>query len=101
LNFPVIVRVTAAVAIFVVACSLAAWWEGQRPSGDEAGLWYGIIPPFAAIILAFVTRRVLFSLGFAIFLGDLLLHVPGNPGSIIAWESELCAAPIFFFDAYV
>jgi len=91
--------VTAGVAIFVVACSLAAWWEGQRPSGDEAGLWYGIIPPLAAIILAFVTRRVLFSLGLAIFLGGLLLHVPGNPGSISAWGSGLYAAPIFLVDA--
>ena len=95
----VILPVTGGTTIFVVVCSLAAWWQGQRPGGDEAGLWYGIVPPLSAIILAFVTRRVLFSLAFAMFLGGLLLHVPGNPTSIDAWGSGLYAAAVFLFDA--
>ena len=90
---------TGGTTIFVVVCLLAAWWQGQRPGGNEAGLWNGIVPPLAAIILAFVTRRVLFSLAFAIFLGGLLLHVPGNPTSIDAWGSGLYAAAVFLFDA--
>ncbi len=87
------------IAIFIVACSLAAWWEGQRPSDDEVGLWYGIVPPLAAIVLAFVTRRVIFSLGFAVILGGLLFHVPGNLTDLAAWGAGLYAAPIFVFDA--
>ncbi len=87
--------------MFAAACSLAAWWQGQHTGGGEAGPWYSIVPPLSAIVLAFVTRRVLLSLGFAIFLGGLLLHVPGNPASIEAWVSGLYTAPVFLFDAIV
>lgn len=55
MNFPLVVRVTVGIAVFVVVCSLAAWWEGQRPRSDEVRLCVGTILPFAAIILAFVT----------------------------------------------
>ena len=87
------IKPSNSVTRILVVCSLAAWWGGQRPRSDEAQLWVGTIPPFAAIIL------VLFSLGFAVVLGDLLLHVPGNPAALNTWESGLYAASMFFFDA--
>jgi Na+/H+ antiporter NhaC len=47
--------------------------------------WYSVVPPVLAIVLAFLTRRVLPSLGVAILTGGLLSHVPRAPLSGGAW----------------
>jgi Na+/H+ antiporter NhaC len=95
----VILRVAIGTAIFAVVCVLAQWWAGQRTDGNQIGLWYGIVPALSAITLAFVTRRVLLSLGLAIILGGLLSHLPGNLTSGEAWRAGLYAGPSFLFDA--
>ncbi|MBN1124338.1 MAG: Na+/H+ antiporter NhaC family protein [Sedimentisphaerales bacterium] len=51
----------------------------------EQGLWYSIIPPFLAIVLAIVTRHVFFSLCIAITVGSLLLFIPSQPINPQAW----------------
>ena len=48
-------------------------------------MWYSVIPPVLAIFLAFLTRRVLLSLGVAFVAGGLLTQVPQAPLSIGAW----------------
>lgn len=96
---PIILRATIGLVVFVIACSLAAWWAGQLPEDKDVGPWYSVVPPFAAIILAFATRRVVLSLAFAIFLGGLLVHLPGNLASISAWGHGLWASPTFVYDA--
>ncbi len=98
-SFKAILRLTGGVAAFAVVCALAYWWGEQRQVTGDDGLWYGIVPPVAAISLAFATRRILFSLAFAICLGGLLLHVPANPTSGHAWGSGLYAALGFLSDA--
>jgi len=64
------------IGVFIAVCLLAAWWGSQSAEGRDVGPWYGIVPPLSAIILAFVTRRVLLSLGIAICLGGLLYQIP-------------------------
>ena len=48
-------------------------------------MWYSIVPPMLAILLAFLTHHVLFSLGIAIIAGGFLTSVPQNPLSIDVW----------------
>ena len=71
-------------AVLATVCGLAAWFgraEGTRPEVA----WYSIVPPLLAIVLAFLTRRVLPSLGIAILTGGLLSHVPQAPLTGGAW----------------
>lgn len=48
-------------------------------------MWYSVVPPLLAIVLAFLTRRVLPSLGIAIVVGGVLTQVPQAPLSVGAW----------------
>jgi Na+/H+ antiporter NhaC len=48
-------------------------------------MWYSVVPPLLAIVLAFLTRRVLPSLGIAILAGGVLAQVPQAPLSAVAW----------------
>ena len=47
-------------------------------------MWYSIVPPMLAILLAFLTHHVLLSLGFAIVAGGFLTSVPQAPLSVDA-----------------
>ena len=64
-------------AAFTGVCLLAAWL-GRGAGAESDTVWYSIIPPLLAIVLAFLTRRVLPSLGIAILVGGLLSHVPAR-----------------------
>lgn len=76
-------------------------------------MWYSILPPFLAIILAFTTRKVVPSLGAAIIFGGFLAYFggyleglqnsegaelfigkspPGSMGEISAWGSAIAAS---------
>jgi len=83
----VITRGVVALIIFAVICALLA--ASLAPSGPDApeqrAMWYSIIPPLLAIVLAFLTRHVLASLGIAILVGGVLTRVPQAPLSAAAW----------------
>jgi len=94
-----ITRVVIAIVVFAVLCILAAWlapapntvmWYSVIPpviwyNVIPPALWYSVIPPLLAIVLAFLTRRVLPSLGIAILTGGVLSHVPKDPLTATAW----------------
>jgi len=77
-------RIIGAVVVFAAVCGVAAWFGRAQWPGAEPR-WYSVIPPILAIVLAFLTRRVLPSLGIAILTGGLLSHVPPAPLSAGAW----------------
>jgi Na+/H+ antiporter NhaC len=52
-------------------------------------MWYSVVPPLLAILLAFLTRRVLLSLGIAFVVGSLLSRIAPSPFSIWAWLEGL------------
>jgi len=61
-------------------------------------MWYSVVPPITAILLAFLTRHVLLSLGIAIVVGGLLTHVPQTPLSPSAWLDGLKTVSICVAD---
>jgi Na+/H+ antiporter NhaC len=80
-----ITRVAVAIVIFAALCTLAVLFAPAETEDPQAATWYSVIPPVLAIVLAFLTRRVLPSLGIAIIAGGLLSHVPRDPASAAAW----------------
>ncbi len=84
-----ITRFSVAIVVLAVPCALAAWCAPTRTDDPQAAVWYSIIPPLLAIVLAFLTRRALLSLGIAILTGGLLLQVPQAPLSIASWFEGL------------
>jgi len=80
-----ITRVTAAVIVFTALCALAARLAPAETQEPDAAMWYSVIPPLLAIVLAFLTRHVLPSLGIAILTGGLLSRVSQAPLSVAAW----------------
>ncbi len=79
----VFTRGAIALIIFGVLCGLAACLAPSR--GPQEPAWFSIIPPLLAIVLAFLTRHVLVSLGVAVLAGGLLTQVPQAPLSAAAW----------------
>jgi len=61
-------------------------------------MWYSVIPPMTAILLAFLTHHVLLSLGIAIVVGGFLTSVPQAPLSADAWLGGLRAVSSFVTD---
>ncbi len=55
-------------------------------------VWYSVVPPLLAIVLAFLTHSVVASLGIAIAIGGLLSAVPQAPLSIQTWAQGIAAA---------
>ncbi|MHC4568721.1 MAG: Na+/H+ antiporter NhaC family protein, partial [Planctomycetota bacterium] len=80
-----ITRVIVAIVVFAVLCTLAAWFAPAETEDPNTAMWYSVIPPVLAIVLAFLTRRVLPSLGIAILIGGLLSHIPKAPLDSAAW----------------
>ncbi|MHC4213191.1 MAG: hypothetical protein ACYSWP_07470, partial [Planctomycetota bacterium] len=85
LKSKVIVRIICAAVVFVIVCALAASVDTAQERGSEPLNWYSIMPPLLAIVLAFLTRRVLLSLGLAFVTGCLLAHIGSDPVNISAW----------------
>lgn len=77
-------RIGLGAGAFAIVCLLAVYLGHIAETGSDIH-WYSIIPPLLAITLAFLTRRVLPSLGLAILIGGLLSHVPANPLAAGAW----------------
>jgi len=70
--------------VLAALCGLAAWFSYD--AGEKSQFpWYSIAPPALAIILAFLTHHVIFSLGVALIIGGLLSTVPAAAGHAGAW----------------
>jgi len=61
-------------------------------------MWYSVVPPVLAILLAFLTHHVLLSLGIAIVAGGLLTQVPQAPLSAAGWLEGFKAVGIYVAD---
>ncbi len=85
-----ITRIAVAAVVFASVCTLAAWYSGTEGLAS-AGHWYSIVPPLLAIVLAFLTRHVMVSLGVAILVGGLLSAVPQAPTVGQAWLQGIVA----------
>ena len=88
----------AAIIIFVVICALTAYFAPVGEQNSQTGIWYSIVPPVLAIVLAFLTRHVLLSLGIAIVAGGLLTQVPQTPLSAAAWLEGFKTAGFYVAD---
>jgi Na+/H+ antiporter NhaC len=80
-----ITKSAAAVIIFGVICAFTAYIAPDGEQELQKSMWYTVVPPVLAILLAFLTRHVLLSLGIAIIAGGLLTKVPQSPMSVVAW----------------
>ncbi|MHC4556931.1 MAG: Na+/H+ antiporter NhaC family protein [Planctomycetota bacterium] len=87
-----IIRILSAVIILGIICGLAAYFAPHGRGDSQAGIWYSIIPPVLAILLAFLTRHVVLSLGIAILVGGFLTQVPQAPLNAGAWLEGLKSA---------
>ncbi|MDH3327036.1 MAG: Na+/H+ antiporter NhaC family protein [Gammaproteobacteria bacterium] len=56
---------------------------GAELVADLIPQWYSILPPFLAVFLAMITRKLLMSLGSAVILGGFLLAFQSSSESII------------------
>jgi Na+/H+ antiporter NhaC len=89
------IRSAGVVVVLGAICILTASFLPHAEQDLQTGLWYSVIPPLLAIVLAFLTRNVVLSLGIAIVVGGLLTHVPQAPLSAIAWFGGFEAAGIY------
>lgn len=91
------IRILAAAAVLAALCGLAAWF-GNAGGQKSQFPWYSIVPPALAIILAFLTHHVIFSLGVALIVGGLLSAVPPAAGNAGAWTQGIGAVGGYLAD---
>ncbi len=94
----VITKSAAAIVVFGVICALAAYLAPIDEKNLQTSMWYSVVPPVLAILLAFLTRHVLLSLGIAIIAGGLLTKVPQSPLSAAAWFEGFRSVGIYVAD---
>ena len=82
-------------------CVLSASFLPHANQDSQTVLWYSVFPPLMAIVLAFLTRHVILSLGIAIVVGGLLTHVPQTPLNAVAWFEGLEAAGMYVIDSII
>ncbi|MBN1505292.1 MAG: hypothetical protein JW955_00515 [Sedimentisphaerales bacterium] len=80
-------KLVGAGVIFAALCALAASFGGAGV--DSQARWYSVVPPLLAITLAFLTRKVLFSLGAAVIAGGLLTSICAAPHRLDTWATGL------------
>jgi len=57
--------------------------------------WYSVLPPLTAVFLAFITRKLLLSLGIAIAVGGILLALQNNAENIVSASVANSASYLF------
>lgn len=62
---------------------------------DTAPQWYSVLPPLMAVVLAFTTRKLLFSLGVAILLGGVLVAMEENRDNLLISAMTYTAGYLF------
>ncbi|MHC4792179.1 MAG: hypothetical protein ACYS8Y_12250, partial [Planctomycetota bacterium] len=80
----ILAKTVASAVIFAAICALAAISAPHQTADTQMAPWYSIIPPLVTIMLAFLTRNVLLSIGVAIIAGGLLTTLPSDPTSLSA-----------------
>jgi Na+/H+ antiporter NhaC len=80
-----IIKIVIVTAILGLGCGLLAYFSPHRGENSLTAMWYSIIPPALAILLAFLTHHVILSLGIAIVAGSFLTSVPQAPLTVHAW----------------
>lgn len=86
-----IIKVVIVTAILGFGCGLLAYFSPRSEENPPTAMWYSIVPPMLAILLAFLTHHVLLSLGIALIAGGFLTAVPQAPLSVGAWLKGLSA----------
>ncbi|MBN2592775.1 MAG: hypothetical protein JXA81_04645 [Sedimentisphaerales bacterium] len=86
------------IIILGLGCGVLAYFSPRGEENKSTAMWYSIIPPMLAILLAFLTQHVLLSLGIAIIAGGFLTSVPQAPLSIDAWLQGLKAVSTYVTD---
>lgn len=86
-----IIKIAIVIIILGLVCGLLAYFFPRSEENPTTAMWYSIVPPMLAILLAFLTHHVLLSLGIAIVAGGFLTSVPLAPLSIDAWLQGLRA----------
>jgi len=93
-----LIKNAAVIIVLVIGCGLLAYFAPGGGENQTTAMWYSVIPPMTAILLAFLTHHVLLSLGIAIVAGGLLTSVPQAPLSVDAWLGGLRAISTCFTD---
>ncbi len=90
--------VVGAGVVFIAVCAVAASLTPADTGGTHPIFWYSIIPPLLAIVLAFLTRHVIASLGMALIVGGFLCFVPQSPLNPGAWLAGVGATGTCLLD---
>ncbi|MHC4911648.1 MAG: Na+/H+ antiporter NhaC family protein [Planctomycetota bacterium] len=93
-----LIKNTGAGVFFIGVCALAICFTPDAKQGLPEVHWYSIIPPLLAILLAFLTRHIMLSLGTAIVVGGFLSTVPQAPFSGTAWWGGAKTAGVYVAD---
>ena len=93
-----LIKNVVAVIVLSVVCGLFAYFAPHSEENPPTAVWYSVIPPMLAILLAFLTHHVLLSLGIAIIVGSFLTAVPLAPLSVDAWLQGTRALGICVMD---
>jgi len=86
------------IIILGVGCALASYFAPPGRQNPQSPMWYSIVPPVLAILLAFLTHRVLLSLGIAIIVGSFLTEVPQAPLTAAGWFEGVAALGVCVAD---
>ena len=81
-------------AIVLLSMAILALFANNNLAADK-GSWMSVIPPFVAVLLAFVTRRLLSSLLVAVLCGGVLVGIEQGEGVL----SGATTALTYGFDA--
>ncbi|HCO94970.1 MAG TPA: hypothetical protein DIU00_13630, partial [Phycisphaerales bacterium] len=90
-----LIKNAVVVIVLVIGCGLLTYFAPGGGENQTTAMWYSVIPPMTAILLAFLTHHVLLSLGIAIVAGGFLTSVPQAPLSAGAWLEGLRAVSTF------
>lgn len=93
-----VIKIAVVIITLGLGCGLLAYFSPQGGEDQSAVVWYSIVPPMLAILLAFLTQHVLLSLGVAIIAGGFLSSVPQAPLSAGAWMLGLRTAVTYVTD---
>jgi len=72
-----------AAIVLAGVCALAVALSPEVEQSQP--VWYSVVPPVLAILLAFLTHHVIASLGIALLVGGLLCRIPAGPLDIGNW----------------
>lgn len=92
-------KFATAFGVFAIVCALAAWGTPETLDPSKSGAWYSVIPPLSAVILAFLTRKLIESLLVAIVLAGLLSTVPFAPIQPASWGNGLIGSVGFIMNS--